>query len=243
MLPDKYGCMNTDFWIDGITASIIVLMGLLLTPFFFLRYKKSNALLLKKFAFISPLAGLIYLGVFLDFVFILITKNNIPNNYGQVALLSYIWFPALMFVFLTFLMELLSVKSIRKIQLVIIIIAVIYYIIIFSDPYNSFYWVAPDIPGSAMIDYNSNLASPAGIILAILFIPSTLYISYLFIKISINSPSEIKKRFILCACGGLAFCLGGIGEGLTVPGSMLIIIRLLYIFAFIFIYFGIKNQI
>ena len=237
-----YSCMDADFWLDGITCSIIVIFGVLLGPILYMRFKKTGADLIKRFSIVMPLAGLMYLGVFLDFCYCLFLGKNFPNSNGQVPILSYIWFPPLMYYFLGFLMEVLQVKNIKQMRIAIIVIAITYYILICIDPQASFYWDVPDKPGEELIDYNSELLSAAGIILAILFIPTLLYGAFLFIKKGLQSSGIIRKKFFILAGAAIAICLGGIGEGLTVPGGLLILVRISYIAAFPLLYIGLKTS-
>ncbi|MFW9895879.1 MAG: hypothetical protein ACFFD7_08750, partial [Candidatus Thorarchaeota archaeon] len=83
--------LDLNGWIDGITASGVVIFGFAIGFFFFYESKKRNAKLLSYLGLANLFAGLMFLGVFLDFLLVIIIQQNIVNN-GTVALLSYIWF-------------------------------------------------------------------------------------------------------------------------------------------------------
>ena len=85
--------MLSDFgWIDGITSSSIVIFSLVFGIYILYIARKSNAKLLYYMGVFILSTGLMYLGVFSDFLAVLFTKNNLDNTNGMVALLSYIWF-------------------------------------------------------------------------------------------------------------------------------------------------------
>jgi len=78
-------------WIDGLTASGVVIFGILFGGFFIYKSRKSNAKILFYLGLANAFAGLMFLGVFLDFLIVLITQTNINNTDGIVGILSYIW--------------------------------------------------------------------------------------------------------------------------------------------------------
>ena len=84
--------LEVDGWIDGITASGVVIFGIIFGLFFIYRSKKTNAKLLAYLGLTNIFAGLVFMGVFVDFLFVLIIQENIINTDGIVAILSYIWF-------------------------------------------------------------------------------------------------------------------------------------------------------
>ena len=71
MALDEYG------WIDGITATGVVVFGIIFGLFFYFKSKKSGAKLLSYLGLANMLAGLMFLGVFSDFLTLLITDHNI----------------------------------------------------------------------------------------------------------------------------------------------------------------------
>jgi hypothetical protein len=71
--------LNPNGWIDGITATGVVLFGIIFGIFFFYKSRKKDAKLLSYLALANLLAGLMFLGVFLDFCLVLITGSNIVN--------------------------------------------------------------------------------------------------------------------------------------------------------------------
>ena len=101
--------LDTNGWIDGITAAGVVIFGLVFGLFFFYRSRKTKAKLLGYLGLANMLAGLMFLGVFLDFLSVLFLQQNMPNN-GIVAILSYIWFAPVIIISMYIGAELLTPK-------------------------------------------------------------------------------------------------------------------------------------
>ncbi|MFW9948208.1 MAG: hypothetical protein ACFFDX_15390, partial [Candidatus Odinarchaeota archaeon] len=66
-------------WIDGITASGVVIFGIVFGLFFIYKARKTKAKILIYLGLANLFAGLMFLGVFLDFLFVLITTFNIEH--------------------------------------------------------------------------------------------------------------------------------------------------------------------
>jgi len=96
--------------IDGITGSLVVLLGIIFGIFFFYQARKKNIKLLVKLGFVTMFAGLLYLGVLIDFIWVIFNRVNFPNEFRQVALLSYIWFAPVMIAAISMTTEVLEIK-------------------------------------------------------------------------------------------------------------------------------------
>jgi len=122
--------LDINGWIDGITATGVVVFGIIFGLFFIYRAKKTNAKLLGYLGLANMLAGLMFLGVFLDFLFVLTIRENMANN-GTVAVLSYIWFAPVIISSMYIGAELLAPKIKRHIVIIILIVSIVFEIIIF----------------------------------------------------------------------------------------------------------------
>jgi hypothetical protein len=227
-------------WIDGITASGVVIFGILFGLFFFYRSVKTRAKLLAFLGLANMLAGLMFLGVFTDFLSVLITKSNIDNSEGLVGLLSYIFYAPTIITAMYIGAELISPNQKWYILSIITIISIIFEIVIFIDPLGSFNFdpVPPATPDEALIDYNVNLNTFAGILMGLLLVIVLIFLGLGFIYKAIQSSGLIRKKFLLLSIGSISFCIFGLFEGLTVPGPLVIVIRIGYLSSFWFMYFG-----
>ncbi|MFX1278188.1 MAG: hypothetical protein ACFFA3_02155 [Promethearchaeota archaeon] len=229
-------------WIDGITASGVVLLGIIFGLFFIYRSRKSGAKLLSYLGLANMLAGLMFLGVFIDFLLVLITEHNIDNN-GIVAILSYIWFAPVIITSMYIGALLLTPKIKLHIVIIFVIISIAFEIIIFIDPLTSFNFIPepPTSPDRLLIDYNVNLLTLAGILMGGLLLPVLIFLGFGFLIKGLKTSGVIRKNFLYLSAGSICFCIFGLLEGLTVPGFLVIIVRIGYLSSFWLMYLGLKD--
>jgi hypothetical protein len=218
-------------WIDGITASGVVIFGIIFGIFFLYKSRKSGAKILTILGVVNILAGLMYLGVFTDFLVVLMTQNNLDNTYGLVGILSYIWFAPIIILAIYIGAELLVPKKKWYLMILIIILSAIFEVLFILDPLGTFNFVDPVNPGEILIDYNVNMFTPAGLIMAVLLLTVLIILGF----------GELRKRFLFLSMGSICFCIFGLLEGLTAPGLMVIFVRIGYLTSFWLMYFGLKT--
>ena len=97
-------------WLDGITASGVVIFGIVFGLYFIYHSKKVKAKLLYYVGVLVILAGLAFLGVFLDFLTVIITGKNLDNSFGIIGLLSYVWIAPLIVIGIYIGAELMTPK-------------------------------------------------------------------------------------------------------------------------------------
>lgn len=231
--------MNINGWIDGITASGVVIFGIIFGLFFIYRGKKTNAKLLIYLGLANMLAGLMFLGVFIDFLSVLIIQQNMPNN-GIVAILSYIWFAPVIITAMYIGVELLTPNIKRYIIILILIISIFFEIVIFIDPLNSFNFIPEPfiVPSINLIDYNVNLITLAGMLMGGMLLTVLIFLGFGFLYKGFQSSGVIRRNFLLLSAGSLCFCVFGLLEGLSIPGPLVILVRIGYLSSFWFMYFG-----
>ncbi|MFX0082783.1 MAG: hypothetical protein ACFE94_13615 [Candidatus Hodarchaeota archaeon] len=229
-------------WVDGITATGVVLLGIIFGLFFIYKSRKTGAKLLLYLGLANVLAGLMFLGVFMDFLFVILLKENIKNN-GTVAILSYIWFAPVIITAMYIGTELLIPKIKLHIFIIVLIISIFFEIIIFMDPLNSFNFnPEPPIPQTEnLIDYNVNLFTLAGMVMGGLLLVVIIFLGLGFLLKGLKSSGVIRKNFLFLSGGSLCFCIFGLLEGLTVPGFLVIVVRIGYLSSFWLMYLGLKD--
>lgn len=234
--------MDVNGWIDGITASGVVIFGILFGLFFIYRSRKTNAKLLTFLGLANMFAGLMFLGVFLDFLSVLFIQQNLPNN-GIVAILSYIWFAPAIITAMYIGAELLVPKIKILIVLSILIISIFFEIVVFLDPLGSFNFLPPPFtpPPINLIDYNVNLNTLAGLLMGGLLLAVIIFLGIGFLYKAFQSSGVIRKKFLYLSVGSLFFCIFGLLEGLTAPGVLGIIVRIGYLTSFWLMYLGLKQ--
>ena len=234
--------LNTNGWIDGITASGVVILGIIFGLFFIYRSRKTKAKLLTFLGLANMLAGLMFLGVFLDFLSVLIFHQNMPNN-GIVAILSYIWFAPVIITAMYIGAELLTPKLKMYIIILVLIISIFFEIVVFLDPLNSFNFIPepPTPPPINLIDYNVNLMTLAGILMGGLLLLVLVFLGLGFLYKAFQSSGVIRKNFLYLSAGSICFCVFGLLEGLTVPGFLVVLVRIGYLSSFWLMYLGLKT--
>jgi hypothetical protein len=228
-------------WIDGLTATGVVLFGLIFGSFFIFKSKKSEVNILTFLGLATIFAGLMYLGVFLDFLIVLITKQNIANTSGIVALLSYIWLAPAIIVAIYIGTRLLNFKKKWYVLSIFVVLGIIFDIIIFLDPFNAFNFKSPISSGEALIDYNVNTFSVAGLLMAIFLISVTIILGIGFLIKSLKNTGDLRRKLFLISMGAFCFCIFGLIEGLTAPDIYVVIVRIGYLASFWLLYFGLKD--
>jgi len=228
-------------WLDGITASGVVIFGIVFGLYFISHSKKVKAKLLFYVGVLVILAGLAFLGVFLDFLNVIITGKNLDNSFGIVGLLSYVWIAPLIVIGIYIGAELMTPKRKGILTGIYIVLMGIFEILLFLDPFGSFDFTYPNKSGDALIDYNLNLGSPAGILMIIFILSMIGFLGIGFLIKAFQATGEIRKKFLLLSLGVFLYCIFGLLESLIVPGYALIIIRIGYISGPLFMYFGLKE--
>ena len=226
--------------IDGITGSIVVILGIAFGIFFYYMGKKNDVKFLTRLCFISLFAGLLYLGLMVDFIHVLIFQENFPNDLRQVALLSYIWFPPVMIAAIYMATEVLSIQRKTIFFVLYMILGAIFIVLIFIDPINSFYSSFYEEETMRLIDYNINISSLAGIFLALMLIPVILLLGVKIMLDAFKSTGALRTKFILLSLGAFFYGIFGLLEGFTQPGLSVIIVRIGYLSSFWLMYFGLK---
>ncbi len=234
--------LDINGWIDGITASSVVIFGILFGLFFFYRARKINAKFLGYLSLANIFAGLMFLGVFFDFISVVFLQQNMPNN-GIVAILSYIWFAPAIITAMYIGLELVFPKVKLYILLIILIISALFEAIVFLYPLQSFNFVPtpPTSPLINLIDYNVNLNTIAGYLMGGLLLCVLIFLGVGFLYKAFQSSGRIRKNFFFLSAGSLCFCIFGLLEGLTVPGILVIFVRIGYLISFWFMYFGLQK--
>ena len=234
--------LDINGWIDGITASGVVIFGIIFGSFFIYRSRKTEANLLSYLGLANILAGLMFLGVFLDFLSVLVFQLNMPNN-GSVAILSYIWFAPVIITAMFIGAKLLTPKLKLYIVFIYLGISIFFEVIVLMYPLQSFNFNPPPpaVPTNNLIDYNVNLNTIAGYLMGGLLISVIIFLGLGFIYKAFQSTGSIRKNFLYLSIGSLCFCIFGLLEGLTVPGLLVIIVRIGYLSSFWFMYLGLKS--
>ena len=228
-------------WIDGITASGVVIFGIVFGFFFIYKARKTNAKILNYLGLANLFAGLMFLGVFLDFLFVIVTTINMGNTYGIVGILSYIWLAPAIITAIYIGAELLIPKAKWYVVIIFIILSIIFEILIFIDPSSAFKFGDPPSPGQLLINYSVQTFSIAGILMAIFLLTIIVLLGVGFLVKSFQSSGILRTKFFLLSMGSIFFCVFGLIEGLFEPDIWVIFVRIGYLSSFWLMYYGLKT--
>jgi hypothetical protein len=229
-------------WIDGITASGVVIFGIVFGLFFIYKARKTNAKILIYLGLANLFAGLTFLGVFLDFLFVLATTtDNIDNTYGIVGILSYIWLAPAIITAIYIGAELLIPKIKWYVVIIFIILSIIFEILIFINPFSAFKFQDPPSPGQLLINYSVQTFSIAGILMAIFLLTIIVLLGVGFLVKSFQSSGILRTKFFLLSLGSIFFCVFGLIEGLFEPDIWVIFVRIGFSSSFWLMYYGLKT--
>lgn len=228
-------------WIDGITASGVVIFGIVFGLFFIYKARKTNAKILIYLGLANLFAGLTFLGVFLDFLFVILTTINIDNTYGIVGILSYIWLAPAIITAIYIGAELLIPKAKWYVVIIFIILSIIFEILIFIDPFTAFKFQDPPSPGQLLINYSVQTFSIAGILMAIFLLTIIVLLGVGFLVKSFQSSGILRTKFFLLSMGSIFFCVFGLIEGLFEPDIWVIFVRIGFSSSFWLMYYGLKT--
>ncbi|MFO8019701.1 MAG: hypothetical protein R6U96_13830 [Promethearchaeia archaeon] len=224
--------------IDAITGSLVVILGVIFGVFFIYQGHKKNVKMLQLLGLVSSFAGLMYLGVLLDFGWLLIREQNFEKL--GTPLSSYIWFPLVMVIAIYIAARILFPEKAKYFILVYLIMGIIFYFLIFSFSDSSFYTGFYEKSDPRLWDYNINVTSLAGIFLALMLFPVILIFGGGLLYKSTKTTGTLKKKFIALALGAFSYGFAGLFEGFTQPGIGVILVRIVYLSSFWFMYYGLK---
>ena len=234
--------LTVEGWLNGISASMIVLSGFAIGMFCIYTSIKINANLLFYTGIIIFSACFTWLGEFLDFLSIIATGNNLDNSFGLHGLINGVWIPITSLSIIYIVVELIQLKKKWIILSVFIVVAIIYEIILFLNPLSPFNYIYPDNPGEDLIENSFALDSPLSILIVIFLLSNSCGTLVLLFK-SIQSEGIIKKKFKLLAIGCFIVLGFSIIDGIfSNLGYFLFITRIGIIIGCLIFYWALREE-
>ena len=228
-------------WVDGITASCVLIISCIFGIYCLYRSRKTKANLVLCLGFTIIFAGLVFLGVVLDFWNVFFTGKNINNPNGFVGLISVIWFAPLIFLAIYIGAELMMPNKKWYIVTIYLILVILFEVLLFSDPLGSFLFIYPSKSGDELIDYNLRLTSPAGILWTVFIISMIVYLGFGFLYKAIKTTGNLRKRFLFLWIGIVFYGFFGFIESSFILGYLIIPVRIGIISGPLIMYFGLKE--
>ena len=229
-------------WLNGLSASGVVISGCAIGLFCIYKSRKSNAKLLFYMGLLILCLGLTFLGNICDFLTIIFTGNNIDNSYGLVGILGWMWGIPAILIGMYIAAELLIPEKKWHIVGIYGVLGIIFELFLFLDTMGSFIFINPAKPGEDLIDEIAVVSSPVGIIAAIIFLSAFIFLGFGFLIKSIQSTEVIRKKFLFLSLGFIIWISCGAIESFIGPIITIFIVRIVMISSFWFMYLGLREE-
>ncbi len=228
------------FWLEGLTASSVISVGIILGLISIIKGRKLKAKLLTVLGLAIFFIGFLYLGPTTDFLTVIITGSNITSEFwglGIYGILSYLWIAPALIMAMYIGGELIIPK--RKWILVIIymVLGIIFEYFLWFQTDNTF--VIDLIPGE-IIDSSFVTLYPTFLLMALFILSILIFHGIGFLIKAIKSTGVLRKKFLLLGIGFIIFSIAGAGDSLVNPGIGLVIVRLAMISSIVLMYLGLK---
>ena len=228
------------FWLEGLTASSVITVGIILGLISIIKGRKLKAKLLTVLGLAIFFIGFLYLGPATDFLTVIITGSNITSEFwglGIYGILSYLWIAPALIMAMYIGGELILPK--RKWILVIIymILGIIFEYFLWFQTDNTF--VIDLVPGE-IIDSSFVTLYPTFLLMALFILSILIFHGMGFLIKAKKSTGVLRKKFLLLGIGFIIFSIAGAGDYFVNPGICLVIVRLAMISSIVLMYFGLK---
>ena len=234
--------LSTVGWMNGLSASGIVIFGSVFGLFWMYKGKKTNAKLLFYWGLAAIFFSLCWLGDLVDFLTILLTGKNMDNSYGLYALISWMWFPPFMIVALYIGAALMIPEKKRYVLYIYTVLGVIFEIFLFFDLMNSCVFFYPKTPGEELISINFIYSSPLGVIDIIFSLIGFILIGFGFLFKAIQSTGLLRKKFLILLIASLSFMIFAILDGSLPPGIIKVLVRIGIVISYWIWYLGLREE-
>lgn len=231
------------FWLEGLTASAVILVGVIFGLISFYKSIKLKAKLLTYLGLAIFFIGFLYLGPFTDFLSVLITGVNIetpPFTIGIYGILSYVWIAPALILAMYIGGELLIPKRKWIIVIIYAILGIVFEYFLWTQTLSTFNFDLGTV-GEEIIDSSFVRTSPAFLLMALFIISIVIFHGIGFLIKSRKSTGIIRKKFLLLGLGFIIFSIAGAGDSLVNPDLTLVIVRLAMISSIVLMYLGLKT--
>ncbi len=237
--------LSLEGWINAISTICFVIFGVIFGSWVFYKSRKLNARLLSYAGLMILFMALVYLGVFCDAITIIITGNNMPNPFGIIAIMMFIWVPFVIVLAFFITSEIIIPEKIilkRVLLFISVVSGIIYVLYMLLDPTNSYIFEYPSKSGENLIRWRYVFGSIPFIVITVVVGIIIIFTGIGFTYKIINSQGVVRKKFFYLF---LAINLYGILaaiDSLINPGFAQIFIRIGLMSSFLFWYLGLREE-
>ena len=231
--------VSTLGYLDGLTATGIILSSVIFGLLSFYHARKLEAKLLAVAGIMTIFIGLFWLGPFVDFILILSTGYNIRPIYVY-GWLSYVWVAPAIIVAMYLGSELMVPEKKKIIVGFYGVIGVIFAILIFFFVSDTFIFTLNN-PGQDTIDASFNRVFYAYWIVIFFLISVFIFEGIGFAIKAKQATGEIRKKFTYLSVAFIVFVICGALDSVLPVGIAIGLIRILMMTFALWMYLGLKT--
>lgn len=236
----EIGNLSVLGFVDGITATFIVISSVIFGLLSFYHARKLEAKLLGLAGLLMITIGCFWLGPTTDFFMVALTGNNLsPQHiYGWLSYISIA--PAVTIGFYIGAELMLPTKK-KIITIIYAILGIFFEILILTMPIGTNgVFQFQNIQEGDLIDSGLNRANPAFWILVLFLISLLIFLVIGFAIKAIQSTGELRKKFAYLSMGFATFFICGMADSLFLMGIYLAIWRAAMMTSPMWMYLGLK---
>jgi hypothetical protein len=223
--------LSTSGFLNGISAMIVFIIGVLYGVKFLLYYLKLKKKFMPLVIILGLGVGCFYLGPTTSFLSLLISDSNIDGY--LYAKLSYTHAPILILVAMYLGFDVFNPKLRNKVVSIFIVLAVVFWVVFLGFPELSVK-IAPDIPGEIRdISFNGL----ALVLIATYLLSVLIILGGNFLKLSKKIKGEEQRKAKSLGYGWIMFTISGILDTIMTP-ELIVIARILMIVAAYLVFSG-----
>jgi len=231
--------VSTLGYLDGLTATGIILSSVIFGLLSFYHARKLGARLLGVAGVMMIFIGLFWLGPFVDFLLIIFTGKNISPIFVY-GWLSYVWVAPAIVIAMYLGTELLVPEKKKIIITIYAILGIIFELFIFLDIPGSFTFTLNN-PGQDTIDSSFNRGSPAYFLIIFFLISALIFMGIGFAVKAKQATGEIRKKFTYLSIGFTIFVICGAIDSILPLGVAIGVSRAVMMSFALFMYLGLKT--
>ena len=228
---------------NGLSALVIIIFGVVIGLFFIYKSRHSEARLLFAMGLMVICVTAVWIWNVVDLFAILLTGKNMENPYIIASITYSFLIPGFLLIAYISSTLLISNKKIRYYVLSLyLILSIVYGLLIFLNPLDSFYLKFPTNSGDDIIDINFTFDSVAGILYTFNSFSITSFWVLGFIVKAIKSTGVMRKKFLILALSIALFTICALSDALFPPNYSLILFRIGALCSLGIGYFGLREE-
>lgn len=227
-------------WIDGLSATLIVVSSTLFGLFSLHKSIKLKAKLLTIAALTMIFVGCLWLGPTVDFFMVLFTNTNISPYYYYV-LLSYSWVAFALLFAIWLGGELIFPKRKWILIGIYIVLGIIFEYFLWFQTLESFTFILPDSFSGDLIDASFVRTHYTFFLVAAFLISALIFLGIGFLIKAKQATGSLRKKFFYLGFGFIIFVVCGALDSIVPPGIYIGFVRVLMATFALWMYLGLRT--